>query len=244
MDAEHEPVIAGVPIEAHNFRITPLGIEFDSDISRDEWVQLGQQLGNAGRSIGFLIGDWLNYGNGKGDWGNAYDQAMRITGMEYNTLAMYARVAKNVQFSTRVLNLPFELHRKIAPIKDPEDQKKWLKIAEKQAEKGKPMSSRRLAKSILLKRVATDEDMSVPENDRGRDSPQLHIQRLITFWKKKKEKDWLQSTTLYRIRVLMEDLQPVLGIYDELHARALELEGDLPEDQDTVPVDWRDEDGR
>jgi hypothetical protein len=244
MDAELEPVIAGVPIETANFRITPLGIQFHGDISRDEWEQLGRKLGNAGRSIGFLIGDWLNYGNGKGDWGNTYTEAMRITGLDHVTLAMYARVSRCIQIDTRVSNLAFELHRKVAPIKDPEEQKKWLKAAEKQAELGKPMSSRRLAKSILLRHLATEDDMTVPENDRGRDSPQLHIQRIITFWKRKKKKDWLKTTTLYRIRVLMEDFQPLLDIYDELYDRAVELEGDLPEDQQTVPVDWRDEDAK
>lgn len=242
MEAEHEPVIAGVPIETQNLRITPLGIQFHGDISREEWIQLGQKLGNAGRSIGFLIGDWLNYGNGKGDWGDTYTEAMRITGLEYKTLSEYASVSRKIHFSMRLENLSFSLHHKVAPIKDDEAKRKWLRIAAKQAELGKPMSSRRLAKSIILDRLATDEDMGVSEKDRGRDSPQLHVQRVVTFWRKKKEKDWLQNTTLYRIRVLMEDLQPILKIYDELYDRAVELEAHLPDDQETVPVDWRDED--
>lgn len=242
MDAEHVIAIDEVPTETHNFRITPLGIEFHGDLSRDEWTQLGQKLGSAGRSIGFLIGDWLNYGDGRGEYGDTYTEAMRITGLDHVTLAMYSRVSRSIQIDTRVSKLAFELHRKVAALKDPEDQKKWLKIAEKQAEKGKPISSRRLAKSILLGHLATDYDMTVPENDRGRETPQLHIQRLITYWKKLKEKDWLHTTSLYRIRVLMDDLQPILDIYDELHDRAVELQGDLPEDQETVPVHWRDED--
>lgn len=241
MNAEPEPVIAGVPTEGQNVSLTPLGIQFHGELNREEWVQLGQKLGNAGRSIGFLIGDWLNYGDGKGDWGDTYTEAMRITGLEYKTLSDYAAVSRKVAFPLRNGNLAFELHKKVAPLKDPDQQAKWLKIAHHQAEKGKPVSGRRLAKSILLGRLATDKDMNVAENDRGRESPQLHIQRLITFWKRQKEKDWLQSATLYSIRVLMEDLQPILDIYDELHARASELEVDLPDDQETVKVDWRDQ---
>ena len=240
MDAEQGTVIGEVPTEGNSYTITPSGIVFHGETSREDWVLLGEKLGKAGRSIGFLIGDWLNFGEVKGEWGNVYDEAMRITGMEYNTLAMYARVAKKVQFSTRVLNLAFETHRKVASLKDPEDQKKWLKIAQQQSEKGKPISSRRFAKSILLGKVARDEDMEVPEIDRGRDSPQVHIQRIITFWKKKKEKDWLNTASLYRIRNLMTDLQPVLDMYDDLYEKAVELEENIPGDGDTVPVDWRE----
>jgi len=149
-------------------------------------------------------------------------------------------VSRKVAFPLRNGKLAFELHKKVAPLKDPNQQARWLKLAQKQAESGKPISGRRLAKSILLGRLATEKDMDVAENDRGRESPQLHIQRLITFWKRQKDRDWLQTASLYSIRVLMEDLQPVLDIYDELHARASELEADLPDDQKTVKVDWRD----
>lgn len=240
MNNEPELVIERMPTENSSYQISPLGIQFDGNISHEEWVQLGQRLGKAGRSIGFLIGDWLNYGNGKGDWGDTYTEAMRITGLENKTLRNFASVSRKIQLSLRKDNLAFEVHSKIAPIKDPEDQKKWLKIAAKQAENGTPISSRRLAKSIILGHVATDEDMEVPEEDRGRKKAQLHVLRLMTFWRKTKEKDFLNTASLYRIRTLMQDLQPVLDIYDELYQRAVEMEEKLPNVGDTVPVDWQE----
>lgn len=235
-----ETVIERMPTDNPRYNVSPLGIDFHGDITREEWTNLGERLGNAGRSIGFLIGDWLNYGNGKGDWGDTYTEAMRITGLENKTLRNYASVSRKVQLSLRKDNLPFELHSKVAPIKDSEVQQKWLNVAEKQASNGTPISSRRLAKSIILGRLATDEDMIISEVDRGRKKAQLHILRLMTFWRQTKEKDFLDSASLFRIRNLMTDLQPVLKMYEELHQRAVQLEREIADDQETVPVDWKD----
>ena len=238
MNAEPGTSILEMPTESISYRITPLGIDFQGELNHEEWVQLGHRLGNAGRSIGFLIGDWLNYGNGKGEWGETYTEAMRITGLEYKTLRDYASVSEKVQMSLRNDKLAFEHHKKVAPLKDEADQRKWLKTAEKEATKGKPMSSRRLAKSILLNRVATDSDMTVPENDRGRKSMQVHVLRLTTFWRKLEERDWLQNASLFQIRVHMEDLESIVRIYEALRARAVALESELPPDQETIPPDW------
>lgn len=240
MSSEPVTTIERMLIDNSSYRICPLGIDFKGDISRDEWIALGQKLGSAGRSIGFLIGDWLNYGNGKGSWGDTYSEAMKITGLENKTLRNYASVSRKVHLSLRKDNLPFEVHCKVAPIKDPQDQEKWLKIAQKQAQNGTPVSSRRLAKSIVIGRLAKEEEMQTEEIDRGRKSAQLHVLRLMTFWKKAKEKDFLNTASLYRIRNLMTDLQPVLEMYDELHQRAVDMESNLPGDQETIAVDWRE----
>lgn len=219
MSDEPATAICEMPIDSANYRASALGIEFLVDLTLEEWVSLGAKLGRAGRSLGFLIGDWLNYGGGKGEWGDTYARAMQITGLEYKTLRDYASVSRKVPVSLRNDKLAFELHKKVAPLKDPEQQKKWLRLAEKQAEKGKPISSRRLAKSILLERLASDQDLSTPRADRGRKSVQLHILRLLTLWRKMEESDWLEHADPFAIKALLDDLRPVLQMGEKLQAR-------------------------
>lgn len=231
MNNEPENVILSMPTDAPAYSISSTGIEFIEELDHEAWIDLGRKLGEAGRSIGFLIGDWLNYGEAKAKYGTyshaeggIYRDAIRITGLDYNTLSTYAGVARKVQFSMRIENLSFELHRKVAPLKEPEEQKKWLKVAQKQAEKGKPISGRRLAKSILLGRVAKDSDMSVPENDRGRDNVHPHVNRLVAFWGKMKRDGYLENADVELMKCMMVDISPVLKIYEELEARVAEID--------------------
>jgi hypothetical protein len=137
-------------------------------------------------------------------------------------------------------NLPFEVHCKVAPIKDVEKQRKWLSLAEQEANKGTPISSRRLAKSIILDRLATQDDMVTPEADRGKKKAQLHVLRLMTFWRKLQENDWLSTASVDTIRTLMTDLQPIICIHKKLHDRVVEIEGGTPAGQQTsatAPID-------
>lgn len=45
------------------FKTTPLGIEQYSQLTVEEWKNLGACIGSAARSMAFVIGDWIMYGN-------------------------------------------------------------------------------------------------------------------------------------------------------------------------------------
>ncbi len=135
------------------FSITQTGIEFKKDMTFEEWDNLGQQLAPVGKSIGFIIGDWINYGEKR--WGDKYEEALQRTGMAYQTLMNYAYVARKVEISCRQEKLGFEHHAVVAKLKDPEDQKRWLGVARKHK-----LSVRRLRKSINFGRLATEKARS------------------------------------------------------------------------------------
>ncbi len=229
-----------IPTECSAYRLTPVGIEFLGDLDQQEWAELGGKLGTAGRSVGFLIGDWLNYGEAKGprfygakedengEKPNIYSSAMRITGLDYKTLSDFASVSRKVEFPLRNGNLAFEHHKKIAPLKTDEEKRKWLQVAEKERAKqdGKPMSARRLAKSILLGRVAKPEEMQVPASDRGVDNPHPHINRLIAWWGKRKREGFLENGYPDQFETLLEDLAPVLKMAEEIREALASYEGD------------------
>lgn len=198
-----------------NYELSEVGIEFNDAISIEEWTDLGQRIARAGRSLGFLIGDWINYGESRKDFGKKYTEALKATGLDYSTLKLYSRVALHVERVTRVTQLSFEHHRKVAML-EPEEQERWLKIASKAAETDQPISTRRLAKSIILGRVAKDNDMHTPANDRGIDNVHPHVNRLVAFWGKMKRSGWLDQATPNMVETLLLDLQPVLDIAQEL----------------------------
>jgi hypothetical protein len=78
------------------------------------------------------------------------------------------------------------------------------------------MSVRRLAKSIILGRVARPDEVSTPKGDRGIDNVHPHVNRLIAFWGKMKRVGWLQDAEADQITTMIEDLMPVVKIIEEL----------------------------
>jgi hypothetical protein len=201
-------------INRADFSITAVGIIFHAEPSEELWEIIGQQLGSASRSLGFAIGDWINHAEDR-RWGSIYERAIQLTKLEYKTLRNFSYVARSVQLSLRKDNLSFEVHAKVASL--PEDQQhRWLKTAAVHAEQKKPISSRRLAKSILIGRVATEQDMQPEPEDRGRDNVHPHVNRIVAFWRGLKASGWLDSASGEQLQTLLRDLQPVLQIADEL----------------------------
>ena len=84
------------------FSVTALGIQFNVDLSFEEWDALGQKLGEVHNSMAFAIGDWINYGQNR--WGEKYEEALARTGLTYSTLSEYSYVARKVQFCARAQN--------------------------------------------------------------------------------------------------------------------------------------------
>jgi hypothetical protein len=191
------------------FTLTPRGIEFHDDLSFEEWEQLGEKLGDTERSIGFMIGDWINYAESK--WGEKYNEAIAATGLEYQTLADYAWVAKRVSFSARAENLPFRHHRVVAKLKDSEEQKHWLDQAEKH-----DLSYRRLQKSINFGRIATEEEVEGDPADRGYVTYLALLNRIRRWWARETQKAPVDEWDEDRRQGLKKDFKLILDIYEAL----------------------------
>jgi hypothetical protein len=93
------------------------------------WEKLGHALKSMQGSIQWWLGDWLNYG--EKHYGETYTQAIEITGYEYDTLAQFKSVSSRVESCSREQNLSFSHHKAVAPL-EPEEQKEYLDIAEKE----------------------------------------------------------------------------------------------------------------
>ncbi|MFN9820374.1 MAG: hypothetical protein ACK56K_06735 [Akkermansiaceae bacterium] len=191
------------------FTLTPRGIEFHGDLSFDEWEKLGEKLGDTERSIGFMIGDWINYAENK--WGEKYNEAIAATGLEYQTLLNYAYVARRVQISVRTENLPFYHHQVVAKLKDPEEQKHWLTQAEDH-----DLSYRRLQKSINFGRIATEEEVQGDPADRGYVTYLALLNRIRRWWARETQKAPVEEWDEDRREGLKKDFKLILDIYEAL----------------------------
>jgi hypothetical protein len=191
------------------FTLTTCGIEFHGDLSLDEWEKLGERLGNAERSIGFMIGDWINYAEEK--WGEKYNDAIAATGLEYQTLRNYAWVAKRVHLSARADNLPFRHHQVVAKLKNSEEQRHWLKAAEDH-----DLGYRRLQKSINFGRIATEEEVDGDPADRGYVTYLALLNRIRRWWARETQKAPVDDWDEDRRKGLKKDFKLILDIYEAL----------------------------
>lgn len=195
-------------INSPKFSIKPTGIEFHQDLSFDEWDDLGTKLAPVGKSISFIIGDWINYG--QKTFGDKYTEAISRTGMDYGYLRNIAYVARKVDLSCRHDNLGFEHHAVVAKL-EPEEQQHWLDMAD-----DNDLSVRRLRKSINLGRLATDEDVQGDPADRGYITYLALLNRIRRWWARETRKAPVDEWDEDRRQGLKKDFKLILDIYEAL----------------------------
>jgi hypothetical protein len=198
-----------IAINDPKFSITPTGIRFNEELSFEEWDSLGQKLAPLGKSIGFIIGDWINYG--EAHYGEKYEQALERTGMAYNTLANFAYVARKVESSLRNENLDFTQHYVVAKLKSSDEKEFWLNMAEKHK-----LGIRRLRKSINFGRLATPEEVQGDPADKGVITHLALINRLIRWWKHTTANDPVDQWDEEQRENVKKDFKLILDIYEAL----------------------------
>lgn len=214
-------------VDTPNIAVTQTGLEVRDDISFEEWASLAPVLGDAARGVAFVIGDWLLYGDQRfGDGAEIgseeplvrsddYDVAIQQTGLDRSTLQAYAHVARKVPRSLRNKDLSWEHHKVVAKL-PPSDQSRWLEVANENRDRGRPVSTRRLRRSIQAGRLLSIDEVEPPESDRGIDNHIPFVNRLVAWWAKMRERGWLDDATPQQRAALKRDLKPVVSIYEEL----------------------------
>lgn len=203
-------------------KVTACGLIFDDGppVAFEDWRAFLLGLCRAEKCIGLALGDCLNYGGVH--YGGKYDEAMRLTGLDYQTLTNYAYVARSVPISLRKENLTFEHHARVAALK-PDDQEHWLKVCEKAIAKGDYVGTRRLARSIECGKLVSVDKIARMNPDKGFQSHILQITRLVAWhrdWKEGGRFDALSEAAkqalkedFSRLAVVLADLQE-MGCYE------------------------------
>ena len=200
------PILA---LKSRKYTISRAGLDIRGELTFDEWQALGNELTPIASAIGFIVGDWINYGESR--YGEKYDEALKLTGLSYKTLQEYSYVARRVEMSVRTDNLDFHHHKLVAKVKDPEQQRKWLDTAVKEN-----LSVARLRKSMNFGRLATEEEMEQDPADRGVVTHLALINRLIRWWKQTTENDPVSKWDPEQRANVKEDFKLILDIYEAL----------------------------
>lgn len=131
-----------------------------------DWVEHGRRLGLMGRSGGWWVGDWLNYGNAV--YGERYVRASRITHYDVQTLMNMAYVASRFDPSRRRESLSWSHHAEVTAL-EPEHQDRLLVRAEAERLSVRDLRDelrreRRAAKEIGEQAV-TEQELEPGESD-------------------------------------------------------------------------------
>ena len=160
--------------DTRKFTISRTGLEVHDHLSFEEWSSLAPLLNEAARGVAFVIGDWLIYGfdrfgrteeaankPGARVRSEDYEAAIRHTGLDRATLHTYAHVSRKVPPLLRNKDLSWEHHKIVAKL-PPVDQQLWLRLASDQLAKGRPVSTRRLRRSISAGRLVEERGEGRP----------------------------------------------------------------------------------
>ena len=213
--------------------ITPSGLRFDADLTFEEWSAMAPQIGTALKSMAFVIGDWMIYGEerfaiqpcipGLEDddprhiriSAERYEATQAATGLDPATLKTYAYVSRRVPMSLRNNLLSWEHHKVVAKLAT-DKQAEWLATAAA-ADSGERISVRRLRASITSGRVLSPEELSVPPSEQGVTNHIPSINRLCGWWKQIGGTDWIKTRSREQVAALLRDFEPVLSIINQLN---------------------------
>jgi hypothetical protein len=99
----------------------------------------------------------------------------------------------------------------VAKIKSPEEQCKWLTIAEKEE-----MSVRRLRRSVAEKRVVSVKEMRENPADKGTVTYMTWLNKLIHWWNRRTDGETVSEWDPVDRARLKRDLEPIARIYEQL----------------------------
>jgi hypothetical protein len=159
------PQVANDPPSA---RFSPVAWMPTREMGLAEWVVAGRRLGAMGRCGQWGLGDWIRYGNTK--FGERYTTASRITGYDAQTLMNMVYVASRYEISRRREGLSWSHHEAAAAL-DPEEQDRWLDLAEAQ----KISVSDLRAELRSARRAAEKAASNASQTETPRENPHLEV---------------------------------------------------------------------
>lgn len=157
---------------ARGWRLTSTGLEILRALTADEWRRCGARLLALTNSTAWAVGDWLVYGEGRGDYGATYDQMAEITGKSFESLSQYARVARAYPRGQRNHEVPWTHHRmalRLLPI----DRQPALQLSAKNGWTVRELSGY----------IDTRQGMTLADWSEDPDARPLAEQRKIARWR-------------------------------------------------------------
>jgi len=180
-----------------------------SDPTFEQWREATGCALQAGRSIGWVIGDLINYAETR--WGEKYKEAIELTGLDYGTLRHYTSTASRVPLCLRNHKLSYYHHVKVAGLKAPE-QKRWLELCDKKLGTPDEIGVRRLAKCIRQGKLVPKDEAVVINQNRGIPNHLSQITRLVAWWRNFDGEDRNKE----QLEALWADFQPLFAALGQI----------------------------
>lgn len=146
--------------------VTKAGILFPSGLAQHVWEDIGMQLQMASNSSAWWLADWLIFGETA--FSGRYREAIKRTGLDYQTLRNYAWIARKFPHERRVASLSIAHHAEVARLSEPE-RAYWLRRAEE--EQWSRNRLRREVRHSLAERGTDDWQTSSSERCEGSAKP-------------------------------------------------------------------------
>lgn len=161
-----------------------LGLQLPDVTTIEDWAHIGDRVRMVGRSMGWIVGDWLNFG--EDHFGEEYAQYAENCGYDPGVLSTYQTVARRFTPEQRNPGVSFTHYRLLVRFSDAKVAR-WLdKIVE-----GK-LSVSQLRDAIAEKEAAGEED----ESDRGRPK----VTKITAKWAKRLPKGDRERIETYLTR--------------------------------------------
>ena len=145
-------------IKYENCEFTRKGLVLSEDITKEEWMKIGEGLHFVKESAQIWIGDWARFGERKGFYTDTktYDEIEKATGYNRKTIRNFKYVAEKIPSSLRKDDLTFSHYEQVAPL-DFEKQEKLLNLASEEK-----LSYRELRKEVRKEKHPIKE-IELPE---------------------------------------------------------------------------------
>lgn len=109
------------------FTMTRTGLQIQPGVQVKDWNKIGSIIADLGKSIQWILGDWLAFGIER-EYGVTYEQVAQTTDYEIQSLRDLVYVCTNVQLSVRTDKLSFGHHKLVAALA-PHEQVELLQKA-------------------------------------------------------------------------------------------------------------------
>jgi hypothetical protein len=121
-----------IPVSIAKCEFSHTGLTIQEGLTFNEWLHLGNKLGSVEKSVGWWVGDWINYGVAHDkEWEGKTKKALSaklLTHLDSHSQATYASLCASVIKSNRLDSLSLR-HHMLVQSYTPTQQRKWLKAA-------------------------------------------------------------------------------------------------------------------
>jgi len=101
-----------------NFALTPTGVVITGTPSFEDYNAALKNCQTVANGCMWTLGDLLNYGENRGEWGDMYSQALELTQKSYDSLSRASRMSRLYPRDQRVPEVSWSHHLEAAPLRD------------------------------------------------------------------------------------------------------------------------------